>query len=397
MAVLITGCWALAGADSAHAQQKCTPDMDDEQKKEDAVKWWRQATNHYDLLRYRESIELYKNAYECAAMLPPSDKVTKTSANFLFNIAQAYRQLGECKPAIQFYRRYLWKTRNLTGDKEVRDIHAAVQATLETLEETCKKQEEVKQQSPTGTVEPDNENIDYADRDGAAGDAEEGSDDPDTAAADAAQMRSDDGAGIGGERGPQVTSADHDGKARGQRDSERPGRLSASVGMGLAVVGMGEIDVPAQYALALRAGYPLRLGMADVVVGGAFTYTPVPWRNHATDTSGTASLWNVLVDVGAGYPITGRIAARGHMGAGILNFSGLAMGNPFTLGGAEPQRPLTMFGVRVELGAEYAITRNIVVTVSPLVLSYSPADKSLRDVIGSLVRYECLIGAGYRM
>jgi hypothetical protein len=32
--------------------------------------------------------------YDCAVLLPASDRATKTAANFVFNIAQAHRGLG---------------------------------------------------------------------------------------------------------------------------------------------------------------------------------------------------------------------------------------------------------------------------------------------------------------
>ncbi|HTR51403.1 MAG TPA: hypothetical protein VMJ10_11895 [Kofleriaceae bacterium] len=54
------------------------------------------ARRHYELREYSEAIAEYRRAYEA---LP--------DALFLFDIAQAYRQLGDCDNARVFYRNYL--------------------------------------------------------------------------------------------------------------------------------------------------------------------------------------------------------------------------------------------------------------------------------------------------
>lgn len=296
---------------------------------------------------------------------------TKTAANFLFNIAQAHRQLGECGPAVQLFKRYLGMTRRLTWDKQVRAVRAGVTVTLDELEKTCPAPEGMTEQPPAGIGPPDQMS---------------GNDDSAPAGND---QRTDNT--VRGEHGGVA------GMGRSPGADGGPKLVSMSIGMGPAFIDMGDIVVPTQLAFALRAGYPIRLGVLDAEAGAVFTYTPVPWRNLMVDTSGTASLWSILLDAGVSYPIMDKLSARGDIGLGALNFSGLGMSNPFTVGRAEPGGPVTMFNVRVELGLVYALTPSLVVNASPVVFSYSPADSSLNDIIGSLTRYELLIGAGYRM
>jgi hypothetical protein len=88
---------------------------------------------------------------------------------------------------------------------------------------------------------------------------------------------------------------------------------------------------------------------------------------------------------------------RAEVGAGVQLFGGLGRGNPFTLNGAEASGALGVFNLRLGLGAEYAVTKNIVVTASPVVFSYSPAPANMRMDMSSLTRFELLFGAGYRM
>jgi hypothetical protein len=371
MAALTTVWFGLTGAHSAHAQQTCTRRMTEQQQKDNAVAWWEQGARLYQQKRYRESIPPFQRAYDCATLLPASDRATKTAANFLFNIAQAHRQLGECRPAIQHYERYLGMTRRLTWDEQVRDVRVAVTETLDGLEKDCPAPGSVTEQQPAGTGQPD---------------PTHDSDD------DAPE---DDGQGVG--TAVREGHAGVTGTSRGDVANGAPDRFAMSIGMGPAFIGMGDIAVPTQLALAVRAGYPMRIGALDIEVGGAFTYTPISWRNLSENTSGTTFLWSILLDAGISSPIMDRLSIRGDIGLGALNFSGLEMSNPFTSRGAAPDGPLTMFNVRVELGVVYAITPSLMVNAAPLVFSYSPADKSLNDVISSLTRYELLIGAGYRM
>jgi hypothetical protein len=57
---------------------------------------------------------------------------------------------------------------------------------------------------------------------------------------------------------------------------------------------------------------------------------------------------------------------------------------------------LSFFHVRGGLGAEYALADRLILTAQPLVLSFSPAGK-LRDEVGSIVRFEVLVGVGYQL
>src|ERR1043165_8535917 len=72
----------------AHADPK-TPD-----------EWYTEGSKQYDLGNFDKAIEAFKKGFE----LEPSDN--KKSA-YLFNLAQAYRQAGNCKDAQFFYKRYL--------------------------------------------------------------------------------------------------------------------------------------------------------------------------------------------------------------------------------------------------------------------------------------------------
>ena len=71
------------------------------------------------------------------------------------------------------------------------------------------------------------------------------------------------------------------------------------------------------------------------------------------------------------------------------------MGNPFTEGGAATSGALGMFAVRAAASADYAITPNIVATVTPISFAFSPAKDGLRS--SSILQIDFMAGIGYRM
>jgi hypothetical protein len=83
----------LAGV--AHAQPEGEPAVPDP-KQAQAESLFSEARKHYDLREYAEAIDAFKKAY---ALVPEPD--------FLFDIAQSYRQLRDCDNAVSFYRNYL--------------------------------------------------------------------------------------------------------------------------------------------------------------------------------------------------------------------------------------------------------------------------------------------------
>jgi hypothetical protein len=56
-----------------------------------------------------------------------------------------------------------------------------------------------------------------------------------------------------------------------------------------------------------------------------------------------------------------------------------------------------MVHVRVGLSADYAITSNVVATLTPFAFSYSPPKQGLDDSIKSIMSIDFMLGVGYRM
>lgn len=344
---------------------------------------YRDATLKYTLGEYTEAVKLYREGYELSG-----------DPAFLFNIAQSYRMMGDCKNAIFFYKRFLLVQPDAKNRGEVEERIAD-------LEENCKQQAEIASKPPEGlapgsssgkgTGGGDTGNGDTGNGDTGGGDT--GGDlEPGGGDTDVALGGSDDDTGF--DDGGDLSSG---GGISAGTVTETPAMVVSQVLVGPAFLGLGDqLDTAPQFSLAVGAGYPIPAGPALIDAGALITYTPVPWNNNA-GAEGTASLTSILGNVGATYPVADKILVRGELGLGVLLFSGLEAGNVFTMNGAKASGALSMFNVRVALGGSYLVTPNIAVTAAPVIYSYSPAKEGLRDDLDALTRFELMLGVGYRM
>lgn len=336
--------------------------------KTEAMTLFKKGRTQYDLGNFDEAVNYFKQAYE---VLPHEA--------FLFNIAQAYRQMGDCKNGLFFYKRYLTVAGENGKNSEL------VRAQIKELEESCRVIDDMKNQEPLGAMEP-----------GGGDDNQQ----PEHGGGNALGSNAPGTMGDTGRSGSTSGSASSGGIARATRSgrSQRPSLIASSFELGPAFLDIGDLDITgAQLSIGIGAGYPLELGKVDVNVGGLFTYTPVPWSNGQTGTSGTSSLTSLLINVGARYWVLDKLAVRGELGAGALFLGGLKEGNVFVPPGTMATGVLTMFNVRIGLGAEYQLTDHLVLSASPLVYSYSAAKAGLRPEIDGFTRFELMAGIGYRL
>jgi hypothetical protein len=127
-----------------------------------------------------------------------------------------------------------------------------------------------------------------------------------------------------------------------------------------------------QAAAAIVVGYPLVLGDAVTLeLGAAGTFAPVSCGTTSAG-DGTASLIGLVANVGASYQVIPAFAVRLDAGAGVLLLGGLEKdGNPFTMSGTAATGTLSALLVRGALSADYAVTQNVLVTATPIAVSYS--------------------------
>jgi tetratricopeptide (TPR) repeat protein len=340
---------ALFAASLARAQPKT------------ADEWDKEGETQYSLGNFDGAAEAFKKAFE-----------VENKPNYLYNVAQAYRQGNKCKEAQFFYKRFLDLKDADTAKPLTPARRAEVEGFINDLEECIKRQAAISSKPPTGT-QP----------------TERGS-------------GSDAGSGSGkrvGSAGSGSGSDDDDDTHVTKTTAGPPKLISARLEGGASKINTGSLDVPIQATGALIAGYPLAvIPQLTLDLGVAFTFTPVPFENSVTHESKSASFIALLANVGASYEVIPKLSLRGDVGVGLLLFSGLdEMGNPFTQNGAATSGALGMFHLRVGASADYAITPNVIATVTPIAFSYSPPKAGLKDDIKSITRLDFMLGLGYRM
>lgn len=314
---------------------------------------YRKGKTAYDLGNFEEAIKYFKQAYA----LQPHEA-------HLYNIAQAYRQAGDCRNALFFYKRYV-----SVGGEQARH-YEVVQRRIKELTSSCKVIDEMKNQPPLDSLDP-------ARGENAGGD---GAANPDAGTTT-----------TGGQGGGNDSVLDEDGESS---------VLALSLELGPALLELGGLEFSgAQFSGGIGVGYPLRFGNVGLTLGGLVTYTRVPWLNErpTVDVEGVSHFISLLANVGTRYQVTDKLAARLELGAGVFLLSGLGADNVFIPDGTMATSALGMFQVRASVGAEYSLNENLVLTVSPFIVSYSPPNDGLRVEIDKFVRFEFTVGVGYRL
>ncbi len=321
----------------------------------------------YNLGSFPEAAELFRKAYE-----------QWPEPAFLFNLAQTYRQIGDCKQAAFFYKRFL-SLKEQDAKKPIKpELKVEVEKRIAELEECMKR--EIASKPPTtldggggttgGTQTATGGDVGGGDT-GGGGDVGGG----------------DDG---GGDDGGVVVTSD------------RPKMIALRLGVGAGKLGAGDLPTKLQFATTLIAGYPLWFGdKIRLDVGAGFSFTPVPYTTAppagARPVKVNAKVMGIFANAGPTYMVTPKIGLRADVGVGVQVFSGLGMEtNPFTLNGGAASGPLSSVLVRTALSADYAVTPNLVVTFTPIAFSYSPAPEGFDPEISSLTTVSVLAGISYQ-
>lgn len=337
-----------------------------------ADEWYKEGENQFILGAYDKAAEAFKQAF---ALETSESK----RAAYLFNIAHAYRSAKDCTNALFFYRRFL--TVQATVDvskltpakkKQVEDRNREVEERIRELDECAKNQEAIKSRPPDRPIKPDG-------TEGTEGKPEVKPKPEDTAI----------------KPKPDDSEEEEEGITK-TAPAKGPHVISARLAGGGAKINTGDLEVPVQATGALIAGYPLQLQPeVTLELGAGFTFTPVPFQD-AMGGSKSALLMGLVANVGATYHPMPKLGVRGDVGAGVLFFSGLSE-SPFTENRPIEGGALSMFHLRVGVSADWAITPNILATVTPVAFSYSPAKEGLEESIKSITAIDFMIGLGYRM
>ncbi|MDX2089728.1 MAG: tetratricopeptide repeat protein [Kofleriaceae bacterium] len=320
--------------------------------------FYKEGETQYNLGNFLPAVEAFKKGYE---LEPDNSK----KAAYLYNVAQSYRQAKDCSQAQFFYKRYI----ALKSEDKVKPLRpekrADIEAIIKDLDVCVQQQEALKNRQPDTTNAPDNE-VTRPDGKPNKGGGSVGSVD---------EQDEDEDSGITKRLAPAA-----------------PSLLSLRVTGGAGKVFAGpDIEVPVQPSFVALAGYPLEVAPKTVLdLGAGLSFMPIPLQGM-----GTATLMSVFANAAASYEVAPKISLRGDLGFGVLLFGGISESR-FTAG-RMTSGALSMIHLRVGLSADYAITRNLIATLTPFAFSYSPPKTGLDESITSITGIDFMAGLGYRM
>ncbi len=337
-----------------------------------ASEWFNVGDNHYNLGEFDKAIEAFRKAFEL-------EKDDALKPIYLYNIAQAYRQAGDCDNAVFFYKRFL--------SLKAADVKKPLaQATKDDIlkriaeqEKLCAEKKQNRDKPPEGTMRPSGKDGEDPKGDDGDGDKEpvEKPTEVSTRVATAEETEEDEDLGVSTTvPGPKV--------------------ISVRVGAGLAIPSFDPVEVGNQFAASIIGGYPLSLGpKLGLDVGAAFGLSPLQWQDGPGATQ-TSMIITAVANAGLRFEVVPKVHLRADAGVGLLFFTNVAESNPFTENGqAADGGALTMFHVRGGAAAEYELTPQVTLWASPLTFGYSPAKAGL--IVDAITQISFLAGAGYRM
>jgi hypothetical protein len=337
--------------------------------------WYEEGANQYTLGNFEKAIDAFKAGF---SLEPDESK----KANYLYNIAQAYRQTHDCKNALFFYKRFLALKANDAAKPLPAKTRKAVEDFIAEADTCVRQQTQLSEKPPVNNVPPDGEAGDKGRSSGDRGrpPGETTRQEPSRKEVASAHKESDPD---GDPEDTGVTQAATTGQPR---------VISARVIGGASKVNAGSISVPIQATFGVVGGYPIPVNpRLTIEAGAAFTFTPTPYNVGGMDKRG--SLWGLMANAAATYEVIPKLGIRADVGLGALVFAGIDQ-SPFT-DGAPTSGALGMFHVRAAVSADYAITPNVVLTAMPGAFGYSPAAAGIVGG-GSIMSFDFMVGIGYR-
>jgi len=353
--------FVLAGATATARAQS------DEEAKKKARTLYEQAEKAYNLGKFDDAVDGYTKAYE--AWPRPL---------FLFNIAQAYRQAGNCKSAVFFYKRFLAVSDNDAKNPLQPSVRDEVQGRISELEECVKR--EIANKPPDQQMRPDPD-----------GNPSPNNTTPSTTPPDKRVATTDPN---------EPTEEPEEPGIEKPLPFGQPTTLALRFGIGPSNFFFGSsVPPPLQASFAVTGGYPIPIDpQLTVEVGGQGGLVTLK-----DSQAGVAYLVSALVNAGATYAINEQIDIHADLGIGAAWMVGLNPNNLFiespTMGRPDldvPDGPFALFDLRVAVAGEYAITPNLVASVMPA-FSYTPRRDDMEKDITAMSRVDILVGIGLRM
>jgi len=338
-----------------------------------ASEWYNEGSTQFTLGNFDKAVDSFKHAFELE-----TDE-NKRSV-YVYNIAQSYRQAGDCSKAYFFYKRFLSLKASPTVKPMTPQERTTVEGFIRDLE-PCAQQAAAIGRKPPENLGNNGDTPDKAKAPEPDAGRKEPSKEVATSGREPGDGETDDGVSK-----PAPTTGPH--------------VVAVWLTGGGTKINTGDVKVQVQPTFALVAGYPIPVApQLTIHVGGAFTGTPVPFKigakNGMAEQNKTGSMITAMANAGVSYDVIPKLDLRGDLGVGALFFS--ASESSFIMNANATSGALTMFHLRAALSADYAVTPRFLVTATPFAVSYSPPKDGLEPSIKSITSIDFMVGLGYRM
>jgi len=345
VAIVLLGVGVGFGAPVARA--------DDAQK---ARELFTQGNTSFDLGQFDKAIDAWQSGYQL-----------KNDPGFLYNIAQAYRTMGDAQKAIFFYKRYLSNAPKAHNRPEV-------EQKIEALQKQLSLQEQAKGLPPPGPFGPDNP--------GQTG-APPATEPPPVAA------KTDGSASVTPAVGQGPTGPNGLVEMGVPPTTEPPQRidLRAAIGIDTWSSGLQENAEPS-FAFTLAGGYTFGPAQKPIRfrLGALLGYT------FLKETDSKDSFTSLVIDPTILVRGTPRFQLMGDVGIGFVSISGITSSSALLANSmATVSGSPALFLFRVGLGAEYDLTPSLSLFAWPAI-----ATSAKRQYFyGNITRVELLAGVAY--
>jgi len=284
-----------------------------------ADEWYEEGANQYTLGNFEKAIDAFKQGF---SLEPDESK----KANYLYNIAQAYRQTHDCKNALFFYKRFLALKANDTAKPLAAKTRKAVEDFIAEADTCVRQQTQLSEKPPVNNVPPDGE----------AGDKGRSSGDRGRPPGETSRQDPPRKEVATGRKQTEPDSDEEDTGVTRAAITGQPRTISARLIGGVSKVNAGSTSVPVQATAGIVGGYPIPINPRLTIEAGAvITFTPAPWHRDMTPTTPeinkTGSLWGLMANAGATYEVMPNLGIRADVGVGALLFVGISE-SPFTDG-----------------------------------------------------------------
>jgi hypothetical protein len=350
-----------------------TARADDDQKARDL---FTQGNTYFDLGQFDKAIDAWQNGYQL-----------KNDPGFLYNIAQAYRTMGDAQRAIFFYKRYLSNSPKAHNRSEV-------EQKIEALQKQLSVQEQAKGLPPPGPFGPDNPGANGAPPPTAPPSSSAAAN-PEvvvtntTAAGASRPAQGEQGKqgkqGKQGMTGPTEIETGPLGAAQ-----PPPHRIDLRVAIGFDTWSSGlQENAQPSFAFTLAGGYTFGAPASRVRfrLGALFGYT------FLKETESKDSFTSFLVDPTIVVRATPRLVLMGDFGIGVLSIGGITPNSALLENSSVNVKGAQALSlIRIGVAAEYDLTKSVSLFFWP---AYASSAKK-QYFYGDIGRFELLAGVSYR-